>query len=173
MMPESAASNQLELYRASRFPDEWELHSVMLADTSARDATIHRDRSGYWLFATISGSGGGAHDELFVFTSDSLAGPWAHHPRNPVISDVRWARPAGGLFEHHGRLIRPAQDCSERYGGAVVFREITTLDRRHYRERTLVEQAADWAPGLRATHTYNRGGGWEVLDGCRAVRSRR
>ena len=137
----------------------------MLPETSARDATIYRNEDGYWLFTTIAGPGGGAHDELWLFWSSTLGGPWEAHPMNPVVSDVRCVRPAGGIFEHAGSLLRPAQDCSERYGGSIVFREIVKLDREHYREQTFAVQEADWLPGVQATHTYNRGGGWEVLDG--------
>jgi transcriptional regulator GlxA family with amidase domain len=38
-------------------------------------------------------------DELSLFYAESPLGPWTPHPRNPVKSDVRGSRPAGGLFE--------------------------------------------------------------------------
>ena len=171
MIPETSSNNSIELYRARQFPDEWELDRVLFADISARDATLLRRDGRYWLFATVAGPAGGQHSELSLFVSDALTGPWRPHPRNPIVSDVRWARPAGAIFEHDGRLIRPAQDCSERYGGAVVFREILTLDEREYHEVAFAVQEPTWWRGLRATHTYNRAGALEVTDGERVIRA--
>ena len=41
---------------------------------------------------------------------------------------------AGQLFWHNGRLIRPAQDCTARYGGRVILYAVECLRLDHYRE---------------------------------------
>ena len=46
---------------------------------------------------------------------------------NPIVSDVRRARPAGRVLSRDGELIRPSQDCSGRYGRAVAFNRIVRL----------------------------------------------
>jgi hypothetical protein len=89
------------------------------------------------------------------------------HPENPVVSDVRSARPAGRVFRHDGRLIRPAQDCSRGYGTAVVFNRIDVLTTDEYAESPVGRIEPNWAPGLVGTHTYNSSGGIEVVDGRR------
>ena len=40
-------------------------------------------------------------------TPSALEGPWQAHPRNPVVSDVRGARPAGPFIADGARLLRP------------------------------------------------------------------
>jgi hypothetical protein len=80
------------------------------------------------------------------------------------VSDVRRARPAGRLFHHQGRLIRPSQDCAIGYGKALVFNEVLELGPTVYRERTLSRLAPDWAFALDGCHTYNHDGSIEVLD---------
>jgi len=165
MIPETAATRRVELYRATRFPDEWELERVLLDDIEAVDATLfHRDGR-YWLFANVAESGGPTVDELFLFSADSLHGEWTPHPMNPVVSDVRRARPAGRLFERDGRLIRPSQDCSWRYGSAVVLNEVTALTADEYREVQLGRIDPAWRKGNLASHTYNFDGRVEVVDG--------
>jgi hypothetical protein len=172
MIPETSAARRIELYRATRFPDEWELEHVLLEDVEAVDGTlIHRDGR-FWLFASVGESGGPTVDELFLFSADSLTGPWTPHPKNPVVSDVRRARPAGRLFERDGRLIRPSQDCSWRYGSAIVLNEVTTLTGDDYAEVELGRIDPKWGKGNLGSHTYNFDGDIEVVDGLVGRRRR-
>jgi hypothetical protein len=170
MIPETSAVRRVELYRATRFPDEWELDSVLLDDMEAVDATLFERDGRLWLFANVGESGGPTVDELFLFHAESLGGPWTPHPRNPVVSDVRRARPAGQLFEHEGRLLRPSQDCSARYGSAIVFNEVTRLTPDAYEEVPLRRVDPAWRKGNLASHTYNFDGEVEVVDGLAGAR---
>ena len=112
MLPETAATGTVELFRARRFPDAWERHAVLLRDIRSWDPTLLRHDGRYWLFATVAASGASDSDELSVYWSESLVGPWHPHPRNPVVSDARHARPAGRILVDGGSLVRPAQDCT-------------------------------------------------------------
>jgi hypothetical protein len=172
MIPETSATRRIELYRAARFPDEWELERVLLDGVEAVDGTlIHRDGL-FWLFASVGESGGPTVDELFLYSAESLAGEWKPHPKNPVVSDVRRARPAGRLFERDGRLIRPSQDCSWRYGSAIVLNEVTTLTPDDYAEVELGRIDPKWGKGNLGSHTYNFDGTMEVVDGLVGRRRR-
>jgi hypothetical protein len=168
MLPETAGRRTVELYRASSFPGEWTLDRVLLRDVCATDATLLRHDGLLWLFAAMAVDGRDpAIDELFVFSSDSLEGEWEPHPMNPVVSDVRCARPAGRIFRRDGHLIRPAQDCSRSYGWRLVFNRIEALSSTDYRERPIgaIEPAPD--SGNFKTHSYDSDGTYEVLDGFR------
>jgi hypothetical protein len=169
MIPETGQANRVELYRASEFPYRWVRERVLLDDIIAVDATIlsHADR--LWLFALFSDGPDRLNDELYLFSAGTLDDTWVPHPRNPVVSDPRCARPAGNVLHIDGALVRPAQDCLVRYGRAVVMRRIVTLDEREYREETVSVLEPTWMPGLEGTHTYNRDARFEVIDGCRRV----
>ena len=65
----------------------------------------------------------------------------------------------------NGKLCRPAQDCSKRYGYAIVIEEITTLDTDEYAETEVARIDPDWLDGLVGTHTFNCDGDLEVIDG--------
>lgn len=167
MLPETAANGAIELYRAVRFPDEWVLDRVLLEDLGAVDPTLLRHDGKLWLFVNAAVSGGSIEDELSLYFADSLDGPWTPHPRNPVVSDVTGARPAGRILEHRGELIRPAQDSSTGYGGAISLNRIEVLTEHEYREVRVGRIKPTWAPRLLGTHCYTTDGTYEVIDGYR------
>lgn len=169
MVPESSSANAVTLYRATRFPDVWEPVSTLLADVRAVDATLWPHDGAWWLFVNLRVPGGSSWDELFVYRADTPLGPFTPHPANPVVSDVRRARPAGRLFRRDGRLLRPAQDCSGHYGRALTLCEIETLDMETYRERVVARHKAGVLPASDSLHTYNAVPGLEVVDGRRYI----
>jgi hypothetical protein len=166
MIPETRRNGTVELYRAVEFPYRWSLERTLLQGVEARDSTLLRYQDRYWLFTSmrmphlING-------ELSIFSASSLHGRWEPHPQNPVVADARFGRPAGRVFWHADSLIRPAQDCSKRYGEAVVFREILELTPDTYRESPAGRLDPVWADGLIGTHTYNADERFEVIDGLR------
>jgi hypothetical protein len=167
MLPETASRGTIELYRAVRFPDEWTLDRVLMRDVSATDATLLRHDGRLWLFTAMAVDGGRPADELFLFSSDSLQGEWEPHPMNPVVSDVRRARPAGRIFMRDGQLVRPAQDCSRYYGWRLVFNRIEALSPSEYRERPVSIIEPEQESGNLRAHSYGSDGTFEVLDGFR------
>jgi hypothetical protein len=171
MLPETAASGAIELYRANAFPTGWTLDSVIVSGVRAVDPTLVEHEGRFWLFANVAVDGASNDDELCLFSAPALRGPWEPHPRNPVISDVRRARPAGRPFvDDAGRLIRPSQDCAGGYGSAVVFSRIDELSTTEYHETPVGRLERSWRATNLGTHTYARSRLWEALDGRAWVR---
>lgn len=164
MIPETSAAGTVELYRATEFPDRWELHSVLLSDLDANDTTPFRHEGRWWLSATVR-HGGSCSDALHLWYADRLAGPWVAHAGNPVLVDIASARPAGRPERHGGRLLRPVQDGRRGYGAALAVAEVVTLDPATFAQRVVARIPPDpsW-PGSRL-HTLNRAGRLEVVDG--------
>lgn len=163
MTVESGAARRASLYRAEEFPLRWKRVANLIQGRACVDPTLHRHNGRWYLFANVSESGGSTCDELFLFVADSPMGPFHPHPANPIVTDVRHARPAGRLFKHRGRLVRPAQNCGPSYGAEVVFRQITMLSPTRYEERPLGRLGA-WGLGMDGCHTYTAIDGLEVLD---------
>lgn len=164
MIPESAEQGTVELYRCLHFPHRWEFVRTLLTGIYAVDAThlVHAGR--HWLFANVREPGGSSLNSLHLFSADSLeAASWTPHPRNPIVQDIRWARPAGRIFTDRGSLIRPAQDSSRRYGYALRFNRITKLTESDYQEIPEVSFEPQGGKVL-ATHTFNRAGDLTVID---------
>ncbi len=165
MIPETFDAHRIELYRASRFPDDWELAAILKENVDAVDTTLWRENGIFYFFTSIASKGMTPNDFLYLFCADSLTGEWHPHPDNPLNSDVRSSRGAGNLFKRRGRLIRPAQDCSVRYGYACQLNEVKTLSPDKYREAPLSRIEPNWSPGLIGTHTINSNESIEVIDG--------
>ncbi len=130
-IPERHEAGELALYRID---DGWHREGSLLS-IAAVDATPVRHEGRWWIFTSDESRLSRAN--LFAFHADRLAGPWIPHARNPIKTDVRSARSAGMPFIWHGGLIRPAQDCSRTYGGAIVFNRIDRLDLHEFEESTI------------------------------------
>jgi hypothetical protein len=163
MIPETCAAGRVDLYRATRFPDEWTFERT-LVDLPAADATCFRHEERWWMFLAPR-MGPSQMPLTLLFTAPDLQGPWSLHPASAVCSDVRWSRSAGKVFLDGGVLVRPSQDCSSAYGYSVSFNRIVRLNEREYAEergRTILPHSKR---GLAGFHTYNRVGDWEIVDG--------
>jgi hypothetical protein len=170
MIPESADTLTVPLYRAQQFPVHWEHVANMVEGIPVVDTTPFY-LEGVWYFFVSTKEPG---LECLLFYADRLDGTWQYHPANPISSDARRARPAGSPFYENGRLFRPAQDCSIRYGYAIVLNEILRLSKTEYEERPAGTILPRWRPELLGTHTLNSNDSYEVIDGLRlegAVRS--
>jgi hypothetical protein len=76
-------------------------------------------------------------------------------------------REAGQLFWRKGRLFRPTQDCSVRFGYAITVNEVTKLTPHEFEERPVSYLAPSWMPDLWGTHTWNESSAFQVVDGLR------
>jgi hypothetical protein len=164
MLPETAGNRAIELYRAVVFPWEWRLERTLIEGMAMADATplLHENR--WWLFAAMAQHGTTDQDELFVFYSDKLAGPWHPHAENPVKSDCRSARPAGRVMRRGDRLFRPAQDCERAYGSGIVWHEITALTPSHFAEREIARVEPPYDLGLDGVHHFDAAGELQAID---------
>lgn len=164
MIPESVANKTVELYRAVKAPYEWEFDRVLLENVRLVDATVVEINGLWWMFAGAVSRGGSRGDELNLYYADCPLGPWKPHRRNPVISDVRHARPAGRPFQVGGQWYRPTQDCSRRYGYAIALRRILWVNPTELVEETVTRLTPDWDPRAIATHTINAVDGLTFVD---------
>jgi hypothetical protein len=165
MIPESSEAQRVELWAATDFPTDWTPVVALLEGVEGVDASVVRHAGLYWMWVNQSFDGGRLDDETFLYYSDRLESGWTPHPRNPVVSDARRARPAGRPFLHGDALIRPAQDCTGGYGSRVVFNAVEVLTPDDYRERPVGWLGPNWAPGRNlGTHTYTFDGSWEATD---------
>jgi hypothetical protein len=166
MVPESSENRTVDLYRCADFPLGWVFVKTLLKDIDAVDTTVVEHEGLWWLFASVRENEGASFcEELFVFHAKSpLDSQWTAHAGNPVVSDVRRARPAGAMFRRGGKLYRPAQDCSVRYGYAVTLNEVTMLTPTSYAEARRAQILPDWDRRVAATHTLAYTPGLTVID---------
>jgi len=173
MIPETAQNRTVEVYKCKNFPNEWELECKLMKNVFAYDATLFEHNDTWWLFANISEhDSASTWDELCLFSSDNpLSDDWQPHPMNPIVSDIRSARPAGKIFRKNGRIYRPSQNSSCRYGYALNFSEILELTKTTYKERVVECLEPDWDPSIIGLHTFSASGELTVIDAIHRTRN--
>jgi hypothetical protein len=156
--------------RINRLAEDGSLIAVCDVAPHARlaDPTLFKWNSRYWLACTDLDLG--MHDNLCLFHSASVAGPWQPHARWPVKIDIRGARPAGMVLQAAGRLFRPGQDCAATYGAAVTLHEVVVLTETDFQETVISVLRPDPAgPFPNGLHTLTHDGARFWVDGKRFV----
>lgn len=165
MIPESSANSTVDLYRARRFPHDWEYVKTLMQGPKLVDTTpfLHEGR---WYFFTTVLLPRRAYLSL-LFVAEALDAPWQLHPASPLTGDAAIARGAGPITRFNGRLIRPVQDCLLRYGRSMTLREIVSLSPSAFEDQPVEQIMPTWQPGLSGTHTFCPAGPALALDGAR------
>lgn len=159
MIPESADNHSIDLYKAKHFPDRW-VKECQLAKGTFFDTTFISYHEKQYLVSYRRTKG---LFELVVFLFD------IDNQRIKQIDRIQYkdnvGRPAGMFYEECGALIRPAQDCSKKYGENLIFYEVNGLD-----DEKMVESykglvtAEEVDNRYQRIHTYNRNSLYETVD---------
>jgi hypothetical protein len=64
------------------------------------------------------------------------------------------------MFVHEGRIIRPTQDRSKQYGGAIILCRVDTLTESSFCQSIIGTIRC----GSRGCHTYNSAGGTDAVE---------
>lgn len=122
MIPESSANNSVDLYVAERFPDKWKKIKSLIMGEKLVDTTVFQDRGRLYL---ITYSLFAKYEirvyELFMEKLEVKLLSKKHYTNNI-------GRPGGRLYVKDGKLIRPAQDSSRKYGENLILYDVDTLD---------------------------------------------
>lgn len=173
MIPETGGNRSIDLYRCTGFPWKWEFVKSIMKDINAVDTTLLYHNGKWWLFTLIDeiNSSLAVSPELYLFWSDDfLSDRWTGHPMNPVVTDVRYARPAGRIFIRDGNIYRPSQDCAGRYGNSFDINQILKLTCEDYQEKSVIKVKPDWDNSLQGAHTFNSDGNFYILDAYKVRR---
>lgn len=173
MMPESRQNHKVMLYRAKRFPWEWEPCRELLGE-DAVDSTLFECGGSRYLFTYRDGA-----LEIYECETDTQGLPEKTVLLERLSRSER-ARPAGALIREGDRYYRPAQLCENFYGESVLVNEIDTemlqksvsrkgqpgLTGYQEQERFRIQASGIRIPGLHVLgiHTYNTDERYEVVD---------
>jgi len=166
MIPETESNNDIELYKCVDFPKKWEYYGKLMNNVTAVDSTIFNHNNKWWLFSGIKENEGASNsDELFLFYSDNpLSNKWESHSNNPIISDVRQARPAGRIFSFKNKIYRPSQNSSNYYGYGMSINEIKKINEKEYEETSITSILPNWDKNIRRIHTFAYDSGLSIID---------
>lgn len=153
MIPESSEAGSIRLYEANPFPVKWSYLTTLLRGYFVDASVVYYARK-WWLFVGTNPS-----SKLCLYHAPELTGPWAEHPKNPIVVNDHSARPAGRLLILRNRVFRIAQDCHSEYGLKVRLFEISKLTELDYVENEIAE-----SPILQGSGTGWNAKGMHHLD---------
>ena len=167
MIPETSENSTIDLYKSVKFPEKWEKVMTLMDNIKAYDATVLFKDERWWLFVNVCvDEGTPSNDELFLFYSDDLFSKnWIAHKKNPIVSDVKAARPAGRFFTYQNNLYRPSQDSSKRYGYGVKINHVVSLSEMEYKEECISHIEPLWDQSILGVHTLNFTNQMTIIDG--------
>ncbi len=139
-IPESYAAKACRLYRLQA-DGTWGFARVLIDQRAVVDPTVFLYNGTWWLFFTDHAEG--SNLKLFAYYATDFDGEWRPHALNPLKCDVTSARPAGPPFMLAGQLYRPAQDCSQTYGGAVTLNQVLALSPATFQEQPVGQLRPD------------------------------
>src|SRR5206468_2218577 len=82
MIPESAANESVELWRATDFPQRWVLEKTLFRGSAVDTTPLLHDGRWYFFTALVEPLGSAVFGALF--SADTLTGDWVHHLSSPI-----------------------------------------------------------------------------------------
>ncbi len=159
---ESYKSSKLKLYELDCATMTLKKVREIFANKQAIDPTVIFYQEKFWLFYTTKED---SNAKLHLSYANSLFDEFVDHPANPIKNDISSARSAGTPFLFDGKLFRPAQNCSETYGGAIVINHITELSETKFSEEPVQEIRPEYgAVSFRGMHTLSALGNQTLID---------
>lgn len=146
MIPETCNAEEVRLYQADN--DELTHFSqtgVLLGHFQKNeqitinysDSSVLKKAGMFYLMTTLEIDN---KNQLLLYISDNLQGPYKEHPSSPVCMSKKYGRNAGSLIQYDGKLYRVAQDCENRYGDNVHLFEIEEMTESNYEEHVVKEK---------------------------------
>ncbi len=172
MIPETGGNRSMELYECTGFPDKWQFSRYLMKDVDLVDTTLFPHNGLWWMFTSTRNKYLNRHTSCLdlYYSEDPLSDHWTAHPMNPIVYDIRSSRMAGNIIvDETGAILRPAQDCSARYGHAIRIRKITELSKTGYKEVFFKDILPDGKlqKGILGHHTISCSGSVAVIDAVR------
>lgn len=122
--PENGASGELNIYEYDE-ENHRLVNPVCILDEAVADATIIQHGNDFYMTATKFPD---TQKRLYLYHAYSLFGPYKQKDVNPVQESLSYSRNGGDYFTAYGSLYRAAQDCSERYGGALSIVSVNSIE---------------------------------------------
>lgn len=160
MLPEQCCTNTLTLYTSIDFPFVWKPVSVLL-EFPVFDCQLFRYNNQWCMLYSVSGDS--ENSITHVRFSDSLTDSWMQTPSFSLLSSDRGARAGGSVFTFNDGLYRVTQNCTDRYGGSVILKQIHSLTNSELIENE-IREISDISPYSVGFHTLSSAGKYTLAD---------
>lgn len=141
LIPESSEVGDIRLYMAdndqlSHFSFYKTLVSKEVVDTEIgyADSSVYKKDGVYYLITSIEKGKNSRNNNLYLFFSDKLCGPYMEHPDSPICSSPKYGRNGGAFLVDDGKIYRVAQDCELSYGDNIHLLQVAKITKELYEE---------------------------------------
>ena len=161
MIPESYVAEEIAVYKAKNFPNNWKKVKILKKDIITVDSTPLEINDENFLLSYLLRDDNGCL-KLFKYNNDLKT-------CFSIPDTDKQLRPAGNFFKIDNILYRPAQDCKNGYGSALNFYSVDNISDTNYSE-TLFKKitpqmiTTDTNIVSHGIHTYNFNDKYEVID---------
>ena len=167
MIPETHNAKELRLYRATKFPDCWELDTVLLRDIDLADTSLYF-HDGCLMMETMEDVYGNARvyrNRLYQLDM-----------QNRVVQEIPTGhsqyidrRPAGNFFRVGNEVYHALQNCDRCYGEYMHIAKVSSFTNEGLQEKEMMQIKVADLPirshlSFTCTHTLNRYKELEVVD---------
>lgn len=162
MIPESSANNTVDIYIAEEFPDKWKHVKSLIKGEKYVDSTVCILGEEYYLLSYKKVEEGW---DLVVFSIDMTNLELTKKAVEHFSTNI--GRPGGFLFQEKGILLRPAQDCSKKYGESLIIYNVQGLEVSEIHEtvqRVISPNDIKFPIPIDRIHTLNTDSIYEVVD---------
>lgn len=166
IIPESVISGETKQYFYDR-EKKTIVRSERILDEGLIDAAFYKDKKGTeWILTSKKEK---PKEDLYIYKKVGNNYICQNNGK-PVLSDIRLTRSAGRLFEHDGRIFRPVQDSTGRYGRQTIIVELQKLEDHSYQTREVVAiNSVNNPPYDETLHTFNVYENYIIVDGSKDI----
>ena len=165
MLPETNHSHQVRLYKATKFPYEWELDKVLCDNVRLVDHALFPHKNGFLVLSNDIVNEKEAYNRFFVLDM---------HEKTFVefFPEGEWSsiRPGGNFYMKDNKWYHVLQDGVLAYGDYLHVYEVDEFNTKIFKEheiKTIRVNDLDYANNngsLEHIHTYNCNEHYEVID---------
>jgi hypothetical protein len=175
MCPETAAKNEIRIYKCISFPDKWLFEKTIIKNVSAVDSILFQEGHAWYLLTNICSSEmDDRNSELHLYSAESpLSDNWIESPNNPVIFDSQKSR-NGGFFKKGDQMFRVNQlHGKARYGVSFALNAITQINSLNYMEEELWSIEPQFFENISGTHHFHSNNKYIAFDHSSFIRSKK
>ncbi len=164
MIPETSEAQELRIYKAKKFPYEWELNKILLDNVKLVDFSFcKQDKDFYAVAQDISCEK--FYNRFFKFNMNDKTITELYYGERSLIDK----RPGGNIIVSDEKWYIPLQDCENCYGEYLRFVETTPFFERNIYQKEIFQLKSSMITLEKRlmfdrVHTYNRANDLEVID---------
>lgn len=162
IIPEISKAMEISLFKAKKFPFEWEICSTIMKGEKYLDTILFEYKDIWYLFTSVSTNGTDCNLRIFS-SKDLFSQKWNEIQKPFILSGNFGSRMAGNIVNIDNKLIRIGQISEKCYGDGICLYEIIDINENSYKEKFIKKiMASDFTKD--GIHTISHSENFVAID---------